>query len=667
MAEEIRRHDYAYYVLAEPVISDREYDRLYRELQDLEAEFPGLVTVDSPTQRVGGEPLKEFPEVRHAVPMLSLDNTYSREELKKFILRVQRGFPDRRLEWTVEPKIDGVAVSLRYERGIFKVGATRGDGTTGDDITANLRTIRSIPLRLRASSDSCGATAGGVPDVLEVRGEVFMSHDGFARMNEARQRDGLEPFANPRNATAGSLKQLDPRIVAERPLDAVIYGVGLAEGSREVAMQRQSTLVEWLRRMRFKTPERIWVCSEVEELFSAIDELDGMRSRFPYSTDGAVVKVNEFALRDELGQTAKAPRWAIAYKYAAEQAVTRLRDISVQVGRTGAITPVAELAPVKVAGSTISRATLHNADELARKDVRIGDFVVIEKAGEVIPAVVRVLQEKRSGGEKVFHFPNQCPECGSRLQRGEDVVIRCPNPDCPAQIRGRIEHWCSRGAMDIEGAGEVLVRQLVDRGLVRDVADLYRLKQAEVEALERMAKKSASNFLKGVDASRSRDMWRVLFGLGILHVGAGVAKALARHFASLDDLRGASTEEIVGIEDIGEVIARSLSQWFNEPRNLELLSRLKKAGVNFDSRLHRPRPQGGPFQGKTFVLTGTLPTMKRDEAARLIEERGGRVTGSVSRKTDYVVAGEDPGSKFSRARELGVSILDEDELKKLAG
>jgi DNA ligase (NAD+) len=664
LVEEIQRHDHAYYVLAQPTISDQEYDRLYHELLDLEARFPELVTPDSPSQRVGGQPLAEFKPVRHLKPMTSLDNTYSQADLREFVSRVQRLLPNETLEWVVEPKIDGVAVNLRYEAGILTCGATRGDGTTGDNITANLKTVRSIPSRLRCETHQC-------PEVLEVRGEVYLPRAGFAKLNAERQAAGEEPFANPRNAAAGSLKQLDPRIVAKRPLNVILYGLGQVTGAVQ-PLQTQTEMLAWLKTFGFRTPEKTWHCRSADELVAAIEELDQLRRGFPYETDGAVIKLNSFAQRERAGFTSKAPRWAIAYKYAAEQAETKLKAVTVQVGRTGALTPVAELEPVFLAGSTISRATLHNEDYIRQKDIRVGDTVTIEKAGEVIPAVVDVVLTKRTGQETVFRFPQVCPECGSKVTRAagaeagdEGVVWRCTNPDCPAQVRGRIEHWCSRGAMDIEGGGEVLVRQLVGSGLVRDVADLYQLKLHEVAGLERMGEKSAQNFLDGVAASKSRDLWRLLFGLGLLHVGAGVAKALGRCFATLDDVFAASFDQLTQCEDVGEVIARSVVEWQGDARNRKLVERLRQAGLNFQSELFQPAAKAGPWAGKTFVLTGTLPNLKREEATAKIEAAGGKVSSSVSKKTDYVVAGEEAGSKLEKAQKLGVRVIDEAELLKL--
>jgi DNA ligase (NAD+) len=687
LVDQICRHDHAYYVLAQPTISDREYDRLYQELLDLEQRFPELATPDSPSRRVGGRPLREFEPVRHAVPMKSLDNTYSQEDVREFVGRVQKLAPGEPLEWTVEPKIDGVAVSLRYENGLFTVGATRGDGMTGDDITANLKTLRSLPLRLHGPTGGSGsgedtdlflprmrrraAGASAALQVLEVRGEVFMTRAGFERMNRERESAGEEVFANPRNATAGSLKQLDPRIVARRPLDLVLYGVGQAEsgGGFSPVPETQAQLLAWLRSLGFKTPERIWVCRSTQELTEAIAELDRIRHEFAYETDGAVIKLNSLAVRERLGATAKAPRWAIAYKYAPEQAETKLNAITIQVGRTGALTPVAELEPVSLAGSTISRATLHNEEEIRRKGIRVGDTVLIEKAGEVIPAVVEVVLAKRTGRETAFDFPKLCPECDSKASReagssGEGVLWRCLNPDCPAQVRGRIEHWCARGAMDIDGAGEALVAQLVRSGLVLDVADLYRLRLGEVAALDRMGDKSAQNLLDGIAASKQRDLWRLLFGLGILHVGAGVAKSLGRTFATLDDVFAANVDQLTLIEDVGEVIARSLVRWYDHDRNRRLIERLRAAGLNFKSGLHDPGAARGPFWGLTIVLTGTLPSLTREAATAKIEALGGRVSGTVSRKTAFVLAGAEAGSKLERARQFGIPVIDEADFRR---
>ncbi|HEY6228863.1 MAG TPA: NAD-dependent DNA ligase LigA [Verrucomicrobiae bacterium] len=665
LAEEIRGHDEAYYVRAQPTISDQAYDRLYHELLDLEKEFPDLITPESPSQRVGGAPLTEFKPVRHLAAMRSLDNTYSQEEVREFVGRLNRLLPGEALEWIVEPKVDGVAMNLRYEEGKFVLGATRGDGTTGDDITANLRTIRSIPLRLKGKN---------IPPVLEVRGEVYLTKAGFKKLNAERAAAGDETFANARNAAAGSLKQLDPRVAAKRPLDIAVYGVGYPDTAENRLFETHDEALKWLKAAGFKTPEKTWHCDDVEALLKAIDELDKIRRDFGYETDGAVIKLNSAAQRERAGFTSKAPRWAMAYKYAAEQAETKLRDITIQVGRTGKLTPVAELEPVFLAGSTIARATLHNEDELRRKDIRIGDTVTIEKAGEVIPAVVGVVLTKRTGGERIFNFPTKCPECETpviktQASTGAGTDWRCPNPQCPAQVRGRLEHWCSRGAMDIEGGGEALINQVVRGCSVRDVADLYSLTLDQLSNLERMGEKSARNFLDGIEASKTRELWRLIFGLGILHVGAGGAKSLARNYESLDALAKASLEQLTETEDVGEVIAQSLIDWFGDKQNQKLIERLRAAGLNFQSDTYKPKgaTASGPLVGKTFVLTGTLPTLKRDEAAAKIEAAGGKVFGSVSKKTDYVVAGEDAGSKLEKAKQLGVAVIDEAGLLLLLG
>lgn len=652
------------------MITDREYDLLYRELLDLEQEHPDLAGADSPSRRVGGSPISAFQSVQHLKPMMSLDNTYSQEEVRQFVARAQKLLPNEKLTWTVEPKIDGVAVNLRYEHGVFTVGATRGDGTHGDDITVNLKTIRSIPLRLKTlgkSGRDLFGSADGLPTRLEVRGEVYLQLAGFKKLNEERVAAGEDPFANPRNAAAGSLKQLDPKIVATRPLDMVIYNAGVVDGAQ--CPDTQAEFLRWLKALGFKTPGKLWICEAVDDVLAAIDELDKLRRTFEYDTDGAVIKLNSIPLREKLGATSKAPRWAFAYKYAAEQAETTLKAITLQVGRTGALTPVAELEPVLLAGTVVKRATLHNEEDMRRKDILVGDRVVIEKAGEIIPAVIQVVTGKRTGKESAFEFPKLCPECHSKVARsgtaGEQVVLRCTNPDCPAQVRGRLEHWCARGAMDIEGGGEVLMGQLVAHGLVHNVADLYKLTVAELLQLERMGEKSAENFLAGIEASKSRDLWRLLFGLGILHVGAGVAKSLSRAFASLDELMAASVDQINAVEDIGAVIAQSVAQWFGDARNKQLIERLRKAGLNFNSSLYSADTASGPFSGKTFVLTGTLPTLSREDATAKIEALGGKVSGSVSKKTHYVVAGEDAGSKLEKAHKLGVEVIDEPKLLEM--
>lgn len=669
LSETLRHHDYLYYVRDQPVISDQEYDRLYRELLDLEKAFPSLVTPWSPSQRVGGQPSASFPSVQHLAPMRSLDNTYSQAELTQFVARLERLLPGEPLQWVVEPKVDGIAVNLRYEHGAFVLGATRGDGTAGDDVTVNLKTIRSLPLHLvHAQAARKRQPELLVPERLEIRGEVYTSKTGFSRMNKERIAQGEEPFANPRNVTGGSLKQLDPKLVASRPLGLIAYSVGTVEGAFEPATHYE--VLQWLQAAGFKTADQFWLCHSPAELFEAVNTLETVRHQFAYETDGAVIKLNSLAQQQRVGFTAKSPRWAIAYKYSAEKAETKIVNIRVQVGRTGSLTPVADLDPVLLAGTTVKRATLHNEDEMRRKDIRLGDRVIIEKAGEVIPAVVEVVTARRTGQEQRFQFPQTCPDCGGKISRlarpGEGVIWRCTNLECPAQIKGRIEHWCARGAMDIEGAGEVLVGQLVDKGLARDVADLYTLRWEPIADLDRLAEKSARNFIEGIAASKTRDLWRLLFGLGILHVGAGVAKSLGRHFPSLDALMEAGFEQLQEIEDIGEVIARSLCEWFQEDRNRALIERLRASGLNFQSSLYQPAAKSeGPLSGKSFVLTGTLPSLTREEAAARIEAAGGKVSAGVSRKTDFVLAGDQAGSKLEKARQLGVKIITEEEFLAL--
>lgn len=672
LVKKIREADYAYYILARPIMSDEEYDLLYKELVEIERRFPQLITPDSPTQRVGDQIQKEFPPVRHQIPMLSLDNTYSLEELHDFVQRVQRILPGERLTWCVEPKVDGVAVSLRYEDSVFVIGATRGDGTIGEEITVNLKTIRSLPLRIPVpgSKASIGEVKVSIPRFLEVRGEVFMPKEAFQKFNKQRIEAGEEPFANPRNATAGTLKLQDPRIVAQRPLDIIIYGVGVVEDG--TVPQTQYELLNWLGSVGFRIPEWYKRCKDWNQLQQAVDELNHIRPSLPYETDGAVVKLDRFDLRDRCGVTAKAPRWAIAYKYGSSRAHTRIKRIVLQVGRTGAITPVAELEPVYIAGTIVSRATLHNEDEIRRKDVRVGDLVVIQKAGEIIPEVVEVVKSARTGEEKEFVFPNSCPECGGAITRetltGEiGAIWRCLNRYCPARIKAWIEHWCKRDAMDIEGVGEALIEQLVSKGLVKSPADLYRLTVEQLAGLERMGKRSAQKVVLQIERSKKQDLWRLIHALGIMHVGAGVAKILAQHYPSLDDLKKASVVELENIKDIGPTIAKSIEAWFKDPENLQLLEQLRKYGVNFKSSLYKEEAKEAPLKGKSFVITGVVDGFSREELIELIEHHGGRVSGSVSSKTDFLVVGRDPGSKLQKAKELGVKIISPQELFDMIG
>lgn len=653
LRSEITRHNALYYAGGSaPEISDQEFDRLLRELQDLEAAHPDLVTPDSPTRHVGSAPLEAFSQVSHLVPMQSLDNTYDEAEVAEFVRRLEKLLPGKSIPLTIEPKVDGVAISLLYEDGRLVRAATRGDGSQGDDVTENIRTIRSIPHELKVPSSGR----------IEIRGEIYLPKKSFARINEERDEQGLPPFANPRNAAAGSLKQLDSRLVARRGLDGIFYGFGAFEHGLPPT---QRDFFRFLRDAGFPVSEKIWSAHTVDEALAAIRELGGIRHDFPYETDGAVLKVDQLSQREQLGSTSKAPRWAIAYKYEPERARTRLRDITVQVGRTGVLTPVAELEPVFVSGSTVSRATLHNEEEIHRKDIRIGDLVLIEKAGEVIPAVVEVLVAERTGEEKEFSLPSHCPSCGGAVLREEgQVAVRCTNPSCSAQLRRRLEHFASRGAMDIEGLGESMVDQLVDSGLVADIADIYKLTADQLLTLERMGEKSVANLLSGIAASKEQPLWRLLFGLGILHVGVTAARKLAARFHTIDALAAASGEDLQATPDVGSIMAHSIHQWCRNPRVLELLDRLCAAGLNFGERDEHAAPVGdGPFKDTTWVITGTL-SKPRDEIADLIRAAGGTVTSSVSKKTSFLLAGEEAGSKLDKARKLNVPVLTEAEFRE---
>jgi DNA ligase (NAD+) len=657
LRSEIGRHDRLYYEQAKPEISDREYDALYRELVDLERAHPELLTPDSPSQKVGGRPQGAFAQVRHLVPMQSLDNTYSAGEIGDFVERLQRLLPGEEIPFTIEPKVDGVAICLLYEKGRLVRAATRGDGTTGDEVTRNIRTIGCIPSKLHGEN---------VPDVLEVRGEIYLPKETFARINAERDEQGLPTFANPRNAAAGTLKQLDPNIVAERKLSAVFYGYGAVEPASALP-ERMEEFFGQLKAWGLPVNPRHWLASDAAGVMAAITELGSIRRDFSFETDGAVIKADRIEQHARLGSTSKAPRWAIAYKYEPEQARTRLLDITVQVGRSGVLTPVAELEPVFVAGSTVSRATLHNEEEIARKDLRIGDRVLVEKAGDVIPAVVKVLTEERDGSEKVFQMPTHCPVCGSAVSRAEgEVAVRCANPGCAAQARRRIEYFASRTAMDIEGLGEAMVTQLCDAGLVNDVADLYALASEQLLPLERMGEKSVANLLEAIAASRGQPIWRLLAALGIPHVGVTVARTLAASFGTIDRLAAASEEDLVAVEEIGPIMATAIHGWFRDPSVITLLEKLRSAGLNFGER----DPKGaapaadGPLKGTTWVLTGTL-SLPREEAAEMIRAKGGKVSGSVSAKTTYLLAGEEAGSKLEKAQKLGVKVLNEEEFRKL--
>lgn len=646
LSAELHRHNRLYYAEAKPEISDQQFDALLKELQEIEAKFPDLLTPDSPTQRVGGAPLEGFTQIRHTVRMMSLDNTYSEEELSAFFARLQKGLGREKIDCVIEPKVDGVAITIRYENGMLKYGATRGDGQTGDDVTNNLKTIKRLPLRLPKEG----------PQTFEVRGEVFMTKAGFAKLNQEREEAGEALFANPRNSTAGTLKLLDPKIVAKRPLDIVFYG--LAEASD---VESQTDVYALLDAAGLRKADLTWQADSAEGLLNAIRELDEKRKSLPYETDGAVIKVNSFTDQRELGVTSKAPRWAIAYKYQPEQAETKITAIDIQVGRTGALTPVARLEPVLVSGSTVSNATLHNYEEIERKDIRIGDTVIIEKAGEIIPAVVSVKKELRKGDEAAVAAPTHCPVCGTAVHKDEEqVVIRCPNPHCPEVVKRRIEHFVSRAAMDISGLGEAVIEQLVELKLVKDVADLYDLNELSLARLERVGTKSIDNYLKAITSSKQQDPWRLIFGLGILHVGAGGARKLIEHFSSIDAVANASIEELTQCPDIGAIVAPSIHEWFHDEQNLALLNRLRSAGLNFTQKTVAAASE--KLNGTTWVITGTL-SEDREAIADTIRANGGKVSGSVSGKTTYLLAGEDAGSKLDKATKLGVKIVSESEFR----
>jgi DNA ligase (NAD+) len=652
---QLREHDYRYYVLAEPAISDADYDRLMRELLDLEAAHPELSAPDSPSQRVGGEPTKEFPTVTHDVPMLSLSNTYSEEEVRDFDRRVQSSVGNDNLRYVCELKFDGVAVSLRYQDGIFVRGATRGDGTQGDDITQNLKTIRSIPLRLMGKKK--GMTS------FEVRGEVYMRSADFRKMNEERELEGEKTFINPRNSAAGTLKLQDPKTVAGRPLNFVSYFLRTGD----ISLSSHVENLKILRELGFPTSDHTRVSKDIEGVIGFWKEWENNRDSLPYDIDGVVVKVDSLSHQARLGTIAKSPRWAIAFKFAARQATTTLRDITLQVGRVGTITPVAELEPVFVGGSTVSRATLHNEDYISELDIRLGDTVVVEKGGDVIPKVSSVVKEKRRRGSKPYAMPSECPECGSRISRPEgEASYYCENSECPAQIRARIEHFAHRGAMDIEGLGEAIVDQLVSLGYVHNYADLYEIhkKRGELVNLERWGEKSVENLLLAIEGSKQRPFSRVLFALGVRHVGTSVAQLIVNQFESMDALKAASFEELQGIQGVGPRIAESLRRFVGDAHNARIIDRLKKAGLQFEEKRRRNAKQSS-LTGKTVVLTGTLSSLTREQAKQMIEDSGGHVSSSVSSKTDYVVAGADPGSKLDKAKKLGVQVLEEDEFIRI--
>ena len=653
---EIERHNRLYYVDAAPEISDKEYDRLLKRLEAIEAEHPELVTPDSPTQRVGGQPLESFATVTHAVPMLSIDNTYDYAEVREWDARVRRGLTaGEEVRYVVELKVDGVAVSLRYEGGKFVLGATRGDGERGDDVTANLRTVRGIPMTL----------GDDPPPVLEIRGEVYMTNAELVRLNEIRAANEEAPFANPRNSTAGSLKLLDPKLCGQRRLKFVAHGLGQVVGSKHTSYW---SILEDLKRWGVPTSPQNARFETIEEVVAHAEAWATKRNDLDYQTDGLVIKVDDLGQRNRLGTRSKSPRWVIAFKYAAEQAITKVRDITVQVGKTGKLTPVADLDPVQLAGTTVKRATLHNASEIARKDVRVGDTVVIEKAGEIIPQVVRVETEGRDGTEPPYVFPTVCPSCGAPAERAEgEIDYRCTNPPsrCPEQLKELIRWYAHRDAMDVENLGEKLIGQLIDRGLVRRLGDLYRIDEETLAGLERMGKKSAQNLLAGLEASKARSLDRLLTGLAIRHVGTRGAEVLAERFGTLEAIRSASLEQLEGVPEVGPVVAASVFDYFQDSDNQAGLDDLTSVGVA--PVPFKPATSGAanlPLSGKTVVLTGTLPNRSRSEAEAVIKRLGGKVTGSVSKSTSYLLAGEEAGSKLEKAKGLNVPIVDEAQLDR---
>lgn len=654
LRSEIERHNRLYYLQDSPEITDAEYDALFRELLELEERYPELAAADSPTKRVGAPPLEKFSQVRHGLPMLSLENAMTEAEIVDFDERVKRflALPaDTDIDYVCEPKIDGLAVALVYEHGTLVTASTRGDGYVGEDVTLNIRTVKAVPLRLSVASP---------PSRMEVRGEVYLALEAFRKLNAEREEAGEPPFANPRNAAAGSLRQLDSRITARRPLSIFCYGPGLVEGFE---FKEQSTFLSTISQWGLPVNPLIRKVSGLAGVLDFYREVSEKRESLDYEIDGVVVKVNSFALQRELGEKSRYPRWAIAFKFPPRQAVTVVEDIAAQVGRTGVITPVADLRPVEVSGVMVSRATLHNWEELERKDIRIGDTVLVERAGDVIPAVVRVIPEKRTGAERKVAPPRICPECGSETVRlpGE-VAVRCLGLSCPAQIRESLIHFASRNAMDIEGLGDKYVEQLLRLGLVRDVADLYRLTRDDFMKFDRMGEKLAENLLNAIHKSKNRPLSRFIFALGIRHVGEHTAKLLAEAFGSIDKLRRAAEDELLSIREIGPQVARSIIDFFHNPRNVDVIDRMLAAGVN---PVSEEKLSGGRFSGKTIVFTGALTRFTRDEARRLVEKEGGHAAGSVSRKTDFVVAGADAGSKLEKARELGVTVIDEEEFLRM--
>jgi DNA ligase (NAD+) len=652
LREEIEYHNYRYYILDQPVVSDAQYDRLMRELEKLEEQYPELRAPNSPTQRVGAPPLEAFEIVRHTIPMLSLANAFDETEAREFDKRVKKFLgTSSDIEYVTEPKLDGLAVELVYERGQFVVGSTRGDGVNGENITQNLRTIKTIPLQLIRKEIS-------VPERLEVRGEVIMQLKRFRELNQKREELGEPLFANPRNASAGSVRQLDSKITAERPLEVYCYGIGEVRGR---TFKSHWEILQTLSKWGLRINPNLDRCKNIDEVIGYYHNMNEKREKLPYEIDGIVIKVNQLDLQTRLGEISRSPRWALAFKFQPKQETTKIQDIIVQVGRTGALTPVAVMEPVKVGGVEVSRATLHNQDEIDKKDVRVGDTVVIQRAGDVIPEVVQVIESKRTGKEKKFRMPSKCPVCGAEVVK-EEAIHRCIGLDCPAQLKGRIKHFASKRAMDIEGLGVKLIDQLVDKGLVKDVADVYYIEKEQLIELERMADKSAQNIIDAIDASKTKPLSKFLYALGIRHVGETTAEDLARWFSRLDDFFHLSEETLREVEGIGPEVSASVYQFFRDKKNKESIERLKKAGVT----VIEPKVKGKvKLAGKTFVFTGALKSLGRDEARNIVESMGGMTASSVSKKVDFVVVGEDPGSKFDKAKELGLKTLTEEEFKKM--
>ncbi len=657
LREEINYHNYRYYVLDSPVISDEEYDALMQELKALEEQYPEAVTPDSPTQRVGAPPSDKFRTVPHHVPMLSLDDAFTPEEIKEFDNRVKKFLGiSHDIEYSLEPKMDGLAVELVYENGIFVLGSTRGDGYNGEDVTNNLKTIPSIPLRLLSKEVP-------VPKLLEARGEVYMEKDAFERLNQERRKQGLPTFANPRNAAAGSLRQLDPKVTASRPLNIFCYGIGRVDG---YTFKTQWEILHTLMKWGLRVNPLIKKVTGIEKAIKYHEHLAKIRPELNYEIDGMVIKVNDLGLQQRLGTKARSPRWAIAYKFEAAQGITIIKDIILSVGRTGAITPVAIMEPVKVGGVTISRATLHNEDEIKRKDIRIGDWVIVRRAGDVIPEVVKPLKERRTGKERPFIMPKYCPVCGSPLiKKPGEAIYRCPNPDCFPRLAKRIAHFVSKPAMDIEGLGPKVVEQLITAGIIRDIPDLYSIKKEDLLSLEGFAEKSAQNLLDAIEKSKHTTLPRFLFALGIRHVGEVTAQILAKHFGSLENIMKASLQDLEKIPGIGPEVANSIYQWFRDEKNRQLIRRLLDAGVVIEPTEREYRTL--PLEGKSFVFTGALRSMKRSEAKKLVMALGGQVQSTVGRHTDFVVVGENPGSKLEKARQLGIKTISEDEFLELVG